>query len=218
MYRPAQKRKAELSLNDKREIKKVIKELFKKSQSKRQNIKPEKEIENNFKIWLINDVNEDFDNMEYEFEKIINFRSNSRKGSKWENVDGYLVEPRKLKYFLSFRPKLTTYEIKASEPSITNLKQAENYLSFSHEAYIVFKSSKNLRELQKKYNDIEDIGMYYTNDGKEFIRLKAAKEQNIDDKTIDEFLEKLLSKSDKEELEKSKLDYLQTNISNMLTK
>jgi len=214
-YIPAQKRQPVLTDNDTKNLKENIQKFYKIHNSKRTYNRPEANIEKAFKEWLIKEKGT--------IDRIINFRSSSRKNGKWKNVDGYEIFPITLSYFFEFIPILITYEVKAGVPSKKDIAQASEYLKFSHQVYLVFKDDRTQDKLWKYFreNDIiqqdAKLGIYVTNDEKRFFQMKQPIHQTPSNQLIDESIENLLSEDDKEKLLNMKYRYLQGNIIKLLS-
>ena len=213
-YSPAQKRRPELSPQDKVKIENEIISLLKNQDVKKERKNPEKYIEEAFKEWLKNNK---------EPSTIINFRSAARRNKKWKNVDGYEITPIQFKYHLHFKPILTTYEIKANLPSVQDISQAKNYLKFSNKVFLVFKDDRNDEDIKSELynksglNPDDKLGIYVSCDMKNFKCIKDAVTQYPQEQEIDNAIEILLSNDDKEKLESIKYEYLQRNFINSIS-
>lgn len=193
-------------------IKKKIDLLFKdyKEQSARtRREKPEKEVENAFTMWLKNQKTDD----NFKDTIITSFRPDARKGDKWQNVDGYSLRIETLKYHLSFKPILTTFEVKAILPKMEGIAQSKHYQNFSHYVYLVFRFDGNAEALKKVldkngYSSKEGVGIYFTQDGTDFECLFTSHRGNPSEKNVDEAIEKILSENDKETLLSNKYKYI----------
>lgn len=209
-YSDERYRRSKLTQSDFSTINKKIDHLFKEyneSNSKPKKEKPEKEIEIAFYKWL----NKQDDLIKNAV--VIGFRSDARKGRKWQNVDGYLIEIEKYKYHILFKPILTTFEIKPTIPNTDGIGQAKNYLKFSHHVYLVFKfdgDSESLKVALSKagYDSREGVGIYFTRDGINFECLYKSPQGNPSEKDLDENIEILLSENDKETLLSQKFQYI----------
>jgi len=214
-YSPAQKRRPELSPQDENKIKEEIQSLLNKQDVKKERKKPEKIIEDGFKVWL--------KNSKEPLKPIINFRSWARKNGKWKNVDGYEITPIQFKYHLHFKPILTTYEVKATLPSVQDISQAKNYLKFSNKVFLVFEDNRNDEVIKSElYNNSglnpeDKLGIYVSSDRKIFRSVIDAVIQYPQDHEIDNAIENLLSENDKENLEGKKYEYLQENFINSIS-
>ncbi len=130
-----------------------------------------------------------------------------------QNVDGYSLRVETLKYHLSFKPILTTFEIKASLPKFDSILQAQNYLKFSHQVYLVFCFDGDAEALKialrkNQYNPDDGIGVFFTKDKLIFDRLYESKIGNPLESEVDRNIEMLFSESDKEALLSRKYKYL----------
>ena len=203
--------RSKLTHSEKILIEKKVDHLFKEynEQSARpRNEKPEKEVELAFKNWLENQEKYFTDSV------FIRFRSDARKAKKGQNVDGYALKVETLKYHFSFRPILTTFEVKANLPNILDVNQAKNYLKFSHEVYLVFKFDGNAEALKNALNKIEynyskdGIGIFFSQDSVNFECLYEAHRGNPSEDQVDEKIEVLLSEIDRETLLSRKFKYI----------
>lgn len=200
--------------SEKKNLDEAVEKLWKKykqDQEKTPNQKPEKEIENSFKIW-IESRNNDFHDA-----AIVNFRSNAKRGGKFTNVDGYLIQIEKCKYHIGFSPILTCFEVKAGIPNKVDVMQARSYTDFSHHVYLVFKSSLDKKTLAAElnrngYSTQDNVGVYVTADGINFERLHSSKHTNPTREEVEKHLEILLSDDDKEKLLDEKYKYLLSEI------
>ncbi len=204
-------RRSSLTDKEKKEIEEKVAQLFKSYETESGKIKrekPEKELEERFQIWLKNQT-EYFTNA-----AITSFRSDARRAQKWRNVDGYSIHLDISKFHISFRPVLTSFEIKAKLPTVQGVSQAKEYLKFSHHVYLVFQYSGDAEslktELQKSRYDIHDgVGIFFTTDGTHFQRLYESIPRNHpSESAVDSNLEILLSDNDKEKLMELKYKYL----------
>lgn len=209
-YSDERYRRSKLTQADILNINKKIDHLFEeynKNNSKPKKENPEKEIEVSFYKWL----NQQDDLIKNAV--VIGFRSDARKGRKWQNVDGYLIEIEKYKYHILFKPILTTFEIKATIPNTDGIGQAKNYLKFSHHVYLVFKfdgDSESLKSALAKagYDPREGVGIYFTRNRIDFECLYKSPQGNPSEKDLETNLEILLSENDKETLLSQKLQYI----------
>jgi len=205
-------RRSALSQSDKAALSQKVDQLwaeYQKEKIKRE--KPEQDVEKAFHKWL-DDLEETHNT--FPGPNIISFRSEARRGRKWKNVDGYYIRWDAHKYYISFKPTFTTFEVKAVLPKADGIGQAKYYLDFSHHVYLVFryeKGSEDLKSELKKngYNEQDGVGIIFTADGTNFeILHKSTPKTQPSEKTVEEHLELLLSESDKEKLLETRHQYL----------
>lgn len=214
-YKRAQKRTPQFFDADLELLKSKINENLEKLNKKRTRNKPEEAVEIAFKKWLLS--------REKPKNEIINFRSWARKNGKWKNVDGYKITTEEYKYHISFKPILTTYEVKANIPTKIGIAQAKDYLDFSHFVYLVFKDHRDNDAILDYFNEkgllknSSNLGIYVTKDCQNFRELKRAIRQYPNEKKVDDTLEKILSEIDKNRLEELKNKYLQNNLIKLLS-
>jgi hypothetical protein len=198
-------------------IEQQVRVLYQES-LKPKNEKPEKLVEDAFFKWLKENEKENF--------QIINSCSSQRKGTTWENIDGYSIKVEKLDYHLHFKPLLTSYEVKAELPDAKGVAQAKSYLEFSNFSYLVFKYLGTEEELKvaledpkRKYDSHDGVGVYYTTDGETFKRLYESKPKSQPLPSVsDQYISKLLSPEDKNLLLKLKHDYVQDIMQSVLSR
>jgi hypothetical protein len=204
-------RRSSLTPAEKTAIGRKVDQLFKdyEAQSKRlKREKPEKELENHFQIWL------EKQNTYFTNAAITSFRSDARRGDKWKNVDGYSIQLETFKFHLSFKPILTTFEVKANLPKADGIDQAKHYLNFSHHVYLVFRYDNGAESLKKEleksgYNIHDGVGIFFTSDGIQFEMLfESTPPKHPSETAVDRHLEILLSENDKEKLLELKYKYL----------
>jgi hypothetical protein len=181
------------------------------------NIKHEEAIENAFHIWLKEQSK--FENITPK-DSIINFRSFKRSGAIWENVDGYAISIEESRFHISFKPILTTFEVKAKLPDKRDIRQAKEYLIFSHYVFLVFKYDGSEEELNEdllkesvKFESHEGIGIYFTNDGKSFKCYEKSKPNTRPLETeVDKHINRLLLDQEKDILLKLRHTYILKNL------
>lgn len=191
-----------LTTADKKSLRAEIDKLYVEylsSMEKESRTKPEKAVEDAFRAWVIQQE------IYFPNRQLVRFRSSSRKGAKWQNVDGYLIEYRALKYQISFRPILTTFEVKASLPNISGIAQAKSYRAFSHRVYLVFKYSGSRESLHEQlaqvgFNPADSIGVFYTMDGVNFELLYESLVNEPSADSLDDILDVILEDDDKEKI------------------
>lgn len=203
-----------LTQTDSKTLASKVDELYKEykaSLGQEKRAKPEKAVEDAFKVWI------------HKQERIlpaktmIRFRSSGRRGGRWQNVDGYHIEFRTLKYQFSVRPILTTFEVKAALPDIVGISQAKSYRSFSHRVYLVFKHSEGREATLNKlraagFKDEDSIGVFYTTDGVNFEMLMDSNVKEPSPEAIDEILDIILEDVDKEQVMAILYDYFYRNM------
>lgn len=200
-------RRSLLTQNEMATIKKKVEQLLAAQIDKAVRTKPEHIVEKAFESWL--EQQEDF----LKHAVIQRFRSEAKRASKWQNVDGYSIAIEKSRYHISFKPIFTTFEVKAIIPNVVGFSQAKNYLKFSHYVYMVFRfegSSEDLKKALKdnKFDLQDGIGIFYTTDGIKFEQLYEAKLNTPSEKELEDAIGILLSENDKETLLKYKYQYL----------
>lgn len=212
----------ELSGTEKKLIGQTIELLlseFNKQNEKPKREKPEKEVQDGFALWL-KDVQLSNQNSSsskvtgFQIELLFtDFRSDARKGVKWENVDGYSLSVETSKYHIHFKPILTTFEVKATLPKKEDIRQAEEYLKFSHFVYLVFNSGNSdnasIKDSLKKFgfDEHKGIGVYYTQDNKTFLTLYEAKRNAPTEDDVDKKIDILLADDHKVSLRKARIKY-----------
>ena len=151
---PKKHRQVKLSDKDKKQIKDSLKQFYQEfleQLTKEKKANPEKEVQDAFQKWIKREIEKETNKGEIFGPKaIVNFRSNARKASKWKNIDGYIVDPKELKYHLQVKPILISFEVKADLPGIDGYLQAKHYLDFSHYSYLVFRASSKIPKSQQK--------------------------------------------------------------------
>jgi hypothetical protein len=199
---------------DKKSLRSEVDKLygeFLTNMEKEYQVKPEKAVEDAFKTWL-SGHKDHFPNRQ-----IVKFRSSSRKGAKWQNVDGYVIEYRALKYQISFRPILTTFEVKATVPNVSGIAQAKSYRAFSHRVYLVFKHTGSRETLHEQlalagFNPADAIGVYFTMDGMNFEKLYDSVVIEPSPDSLDDILDVILEDEDKELIKSELYGYFSSTI------
>lgn len=207
-------RRSVLSQGDKSALSQKVDQLWSEYLEQSEKVKrekPEQDVEKAFHKWL-----ESLDKLHNTFPEpnIVSFRSRARRGKKWKNVDGYYIRWETHKYFISFKPIFTTFEVKATLPKADGIGQAKYYLDFSHYVYLVFRyesGSESLKNDLKRngYSELDGVGIIYTSDGVNFeILYKSAPNRQPHDKVVEEHLDLLLSETDKEKLLEIRHQYM----------
>jgi|GEM_PF-4737587 len=209
-YSKGKYRRPDLSVADKQKIEEKINLLFdelKKSEANERQ-QPELKVQASFKSWFQSETK--IQDVDY----IYNFRSEARKNGKWRNVDGYYITFEKSDYHLSFKPMLTSFEVKSGMPDTKDISQAENYFNFSHYVYLVFKSSDPTHVILDtlKLADASKLGVFVTNDNVTFAKIHNAKFNQPLTSEVDTALGKILSDSELEIIEGKMLEYLQDKV------
>ena len=194
---------------------KIIKKFLKLELSKKKNSQPELNVQNAFENWL----RETEPPIEGLSSLICKFNSNNRKGEKWKNVDGYLITVQKLQYHLSFKPILTTFEVKPSIPDVEGISQARNYLNFSNHVYLVFEDGRSrdliMDDLHKRgFNDSDGMGVYIrkNKDSDTFEKIQNTNSVVPSEWEVENVIEKLLDTDDKNTLLKMRLKYIREHV------
>jgi hypothetical protein len=202
---------SKLSQSERLTITKKVEQLFQEyseQNNKPKNEKPEKEVELAFKNWIGNQ------DKYFKDAIFVRFRSDDRKGPKWENVDGYAIKIETLKYHFSFKPILTSFEVKYSLPNIQDINQARNYLKFSHEVFLIFKYDGDLDSVKGALTKVgfeylrDGIGVFYTQNEVDFVCVYEAHRATPSDEKVDEKIGKLLTENDLDELLRKKHEYI----------
>jgi hypothetical protein len=204
-------RRSSLTPAEKTAIGKKVDQLFIDYQTQSNRLKrekPEKELEEKFQIWL------EQQSTYFTNAAITSFRSDARRGDKWKNVDGYSIQLETHKFHLSFKPILTTFEVKATLPKADGIGQAKHYLIFSHHVYLVFRYDQGAESLKKEleksgYNIHDGVGIFFTADGTHFdLLFESTPSKQPSETAVDHHLEILLSGNDKAKLLELKYKYL----------
>lgn len=204
-------RRSILSQTDKTALSQKVDQLwaeYQKEKVKRE--KPEQDVEKAFQKWL---ENLDIAHRTFPAPNIISFRSEAKRGGKWKNVDGYYIRWEAHKYYISFKPVFTTFEVKAALPKADGIMQAKHYLDFSHHVYLVFRYESGPEALKSdlkrnSYNEQDGVGIIFTTDGTNFEVLHESKRGQPSEKVVEEHLDLLLSETDKGKLLEIRHQYL----------